>query len=192
MKLLPGVPMTQMRRGLRKAVPPRNNEPNAWDAAFRKGAWRGVPRFADFDGMGLLNYAAYLHLIDEALFAWWERMPLAFAPGPTDFGLVTAAMRCAWLAPVRERSSLRISLGVSRVGRTSFGLCCAIRTPRAARPRFAAHLIEVYCPRGVKAAIPERLRKALHSCTWSNAQLRLLSGLLDPGSRGEGEIICST
>jgi acyl-CoA thioester hydrolase len=76
--------------------------------------------FRDIDAMGHVNNAVYFTFMETARTTFFiNRLQLA---DPKDLPVIVAEATCTYLAPLRLGESLRIQLGVSRIGNRSFDL----------------------------------------------------------------------
>jgi len=128
--------------------------------------WVGQVRFNDLDAMGMVNYSVFLNFLDEALLNWWQGMPLPFQPVPSDLGLITAGMSCAWLKPLCQRSNVEVYLGVSEVRKSSFIILSVVRATGEQEPCFVAEVVQVYWRSGKPVTISPELRDAILARLW--------------------------
>lgn len=76
-------------------------------------------RFRDLDAMGHVNNAVYLSYIEQARFAYWQRLT-GVAGVPRHF--ILARVECDYREPVSLGDRVVVRLRVAHVGRSSFTL----------------------------------------------------------------------
>jgi acyl-CoA thioester hydrolase len=87
-------------------------------------------RFRDCDALGHVNNAVYLTYLEETRFAFWRASGLgrqAPDPAPPDgdpaaaaLGVIVARIEIDYRRPAKHGDKLRIHIGVTAIGRTSF------------------------------------------------------------------------
>lgn len=79
-------------------------------------------RFRDCDPMGHVNNAVYLTYLEQARFAHWRAIwGFSFEGLPAGTpGVILARAEIDYRVPARYGDALEISIGLERIGRTSF------------------------------------------------------------------------
>jgi acyl-CoA thioester hydrolase len=79
-------------------------------------------RFRDCDPLGHANNAVYLTYLEQTRFAHWRSLWGFGTQLPDGMpGVILARVECDYKRPTRYGDALEIRLGVSDIGRTSFG-----------------------------------------------------------------------
>jgi acyl-CoA thioesterase FadM len=113
----------------------------------------------------VVNYANFLHFIDEALLSWWDDIHGSPQP-PGEVGLATRWMACAWTEAVIGRVRLEAAVSVAEVGRSSFGMYCALRVAGRESPCFVARMVQVHVAAGGPVLLPAKIRTRLRRTCW--------------------------
>ena len=119
-------------------------------------------RFKDIDAMGHVNNAVIFTYFEEGRKALFHAAFNASAPG--GFTFVLAHAECDYLRRIRLEDALVVALGVSHIGRKSFGLTYALFDPHDHTRRFATGSSIQVCydyQRQESILVPPRLKEVL-------------------------------
>ncbi|WP_102144301.1 acyl-CoA thioesterase [Mycobacterium hubeiense] len=129
-----------------------------------------VPRYAEIDQQGVVFNGHYLTWFDEACTAFLDHLGVTY-PGLIasghDFQVVHSEID--FVAPVRWRDAVRVTVACERIGSTSFTLGFAVRrqagddsdTPEQVAVRGRNVYVVVSTDDWAKRPIPDLLREAL-------------------------------
>ncbi|MBI4231100.1 MAG: acyl-CoA thioesterase [Planctomycetes bacterium] len=122
-------------------------------------------RFGDIDRAGIVYYPRvlhYLHVAFEEFFARSVGIPYHRVIDRLRVGFPTVHLEADFLGPLHHGDSLRISLAVAAIGRTSVRFEYVIRRPGARTPAVRASLtaVSVDMRRFRPVPVPSALRRA--------------------------------
>jgi acyl-CoA thioester hydrolase len=143
-----------------------------------------VPRYAEIDQQGVVFNGHYLTWFDEASTAFFDHLGVSFTElAAAGFDVQVVHAEIDFLAPVRWRDTVRVSVACQATGTTSFTLAFEVwrrgATDPAERVAVRGHNVYVVVSTQdwTKRAIPDILRDALISVA---AQRLPTSGSLAP------------
>ncbi len=115
--------------------------------------------WGEMDALGHVNNVVYFRYFESARIAYFSRLGASFSPA----GPIVASASCDFLAPLAYPDTLRVGVGVTRVGTTSFTmryeLTSRARGLVAARGRTVCVWYDYAL--GAKARLPDPLRVRL-------------------------------
>lgn len=122
-------------------------------------------RFGDIDRAGIVYYPRvlhYLHVAFEEFFARAVGVPYHRVIDRLRIGFPTVHLEADFLGPLRHGDSLRISLSVAGIGRSSVRFAYAIRRPgaRGVAVRASLTAVAVDMRRFRPVRVPAALRRA--------------------------------
>jgi acyl-CoA thioester hydrolase len=117
-------------------------------------------RWSDEDGMGVLNNAVYLTLLEEGRLRWCERLGLL--SGFTGFGFVLAASNLRFLAPGRGGADVELEMTTTAISLKSLTQAYRIRDAAGTVWLEAAAVMVMWDPARRRAApMPDDFRAAI-------------------------------
>lgn len=115
-------------------------------------------KFRHCDPAGIVFYPRYFEMMNDTVEAFFERVAqLPFSQMHDDCGVPTAAIEAQFQAPSRLGDRLRITLAISRLGRSSLGFAYDARCGE--EQRFSASSTVVFVDaQGRPAPWPDAVR----------------------------------
>jgi acyl-CoA thioester hydrolase len=83
-------------------------------------------RYGDIDAQGHVNTASYLTYFEQARTAYLHHLGLWDKKFFLDVGIIVASVRVSFFAPVRLDQTIRVGVGVTRLGRKSFDMAYSL------------------------------------------------------------------
>ena len=119
-------------------------------------------RWGDQDAFGHLNNVQYLRFIESGRVAYFEDLLSTRLRADAD-GLVLADIQCSFLQQVHYPCELEVMTRVSRLGRSSLDILCALFRQGEARPVASSKGVVVWFDFHAQrtTAIPDTIREAI-------------------------------
>jgi acyl-CoA thioester hydrolase len=117
-------------------------------------------RFRDCDGLGHVNNAVYLTYLEQARFAFWQRLT---GVGGIPRSFIVARVECDYRVQATAGERLLVRLRVSAVGRSSFTFEYEIVNGRTREVVATARTVQVMYDytAGASVPIPDDIRARL-------------------------------
>jgi acyl-CoA thioester hydrolase len=117
-------------------------------------------RFRDCDGLGHVNNAVYLTYLEQARFAFWQRLT---GVGGIPRSFIVARVECDYRVQATAGEHLLVRLRVSAVGRSSFTFEYEIVNGRTREVVATARTVQVMYDytAGASVPIPDDIRARL-------------------------------
>jgi acyl-CoA thioester hydrolase len=108
-------------------------------------------RFRDCDGLGHVNNAVYLTYLEQARFAFWQRLT---GTGGIPRSFIVARVECDYRAQATAGDRLIVRLRVAAVGRSSFTFEYEVVNARTREVVAAARTVQVMYDYDARRSIP--------------------------------------
>src|SRR5512138_653716 len=109
-------------------------------------------RFRDCDAMGHVNNAVYLTYFEVARGELWRRLADPWKPG--DFPFILAEVTVSFRSPARYGETLRVSIGVDKLGTKSWLFTYRIDEASSGREVASGRSVQVYYDYATGSTLP--------------------------------------
>ena len=118
-------------------------------------------RWGDLDSFGHVNNVQYMRYLESGRIAYVEQV--MNTPLEEHENIILADIQCAFLAPLRYPATVEVATRISRLGRTSFDILCAIYRKGEQAPAATGKGVIVWYDyvRQQPAPIPPEVREAV-------------------------------